>query len=64
MQGLTLEKPEMVPFRLTQNIIDAFGVSGIEGVFQHVAEITLQVGPVPPFEILLAKPLHVILESV
>lgn len=32
----------MVPFRLTQNIIDAFGVSGIEGVFRSVAEITLQ----------------------
>ena len=44
LQGLTLEKPEMVPFRLTQNIIDAFGVSGIEGVFRHVSEITLQVG--------------------
>ncbi|KAK9858036.1 hypothetical protein WJX84_006124 [Apatococcus fuscideae] len=42
-KGLTLEKPEMVPFRLTQNIIDAFGVSGIEGVFRRVAEITLQV---------------------
>ena len=32
----------MVPFRLTQNIVDAFGVSGIEGVFRSVAEITLQ----------------------
>ena len=33
----------MVPFRLTQNIIDAFGVSGYEGVFRKVSEITLRV---------------------
>ena len=43
-QGLTLAKPEMVPFRLTQNIIDAFGVSGQEGVFRRCCEITLEVG--------------------
>ena len=42
-QGLTLAKPEMVPFRLTQNIIDAFGVSGQEGVFRRCCEITLEV---------------------
>ena len=42
-QGLTLDKPEMVPFRLTQNLIDGFGVSGYEGVFRRVAEVTLQV---------------------
>lgn len=42
-QGLTLAKPEMVPFRLTQNVIDAFGVSGYEGVFRRVSEITLRV---------------------
>ena len=33
----------MVPFRLTQNVIDAFGVSGYEGVFRRVSEITLRV---------------------
>ena len=33
----------MVPFRLTQNIIDAFGVSGYEGVFRKISEITLRV---------------------
>ena len=43
VQGLTLAKPEMVPFRLTQNVIDAFGVSGYEGVFRKVSEITLRV---------------------
>eukprot|EP00873_Tetraselmis_striata_P024237 jgi/Tetstr1/444501/TSEL_032380.t1 len=42
-KGLTLEKPEMVPFRLTQNIIDSFGPTGIEGVFRSVCSITLQV---------------------
>lgn len=33
----------MVPFRLTQNIVDAFGVSGHEGVYRRVCEITLRV---------------------
>ena len=27
-KGLTLAQPEMVPFRLTHNVIDAFGVAG------------------------------------
>lgn len=40
---MTLTKPEMVPFRLTQNVIDAFGVSGYEGAFRKVSEITLRV---------------------
>lgn len=31
LKGLTFEKPERVPFRLTQNMIDAFGVYGYEG---------------------------------
>lgn len=42
-QGITLNKPEWVPFRLTQNLIDGFGVTGIEGVFRRTCEITLQV---------------------
>jgi uncharacterized membrane-anchored protein len=33
----------MVPFRLTQNVIDAFGVSGVEGAFRRAAELTMQV---------------------
>lgn len=33
----------MVPFRLTQNIVDSFGLSGVEGTFRKCAEITLQV---------------------
>lgn len=43
VQGLTLTIPEMVPFRLTQNLVDAFGVSGYEGVFRRACEVTLQV---------------------
>ncbi|KXZ54940.1 hypothetical protein GPECTOR_3g11 [Gonium pectorale] len=42
-RGLTLEVPEMVPFRLTQNVVDGFGISGVEGVFRRCAETTLQV---------------------
>ncbi len=39
-----MQVPEMVPFRLTQNVVDCFGISGVEGVFRKSAEITLQVG--------------------
>ena len=42
-KGLTLAVPEMVPFRLTQNVIDSFGITGVEGTFRKCAEITLQV---------------------
>lgn len=30
-KGLSFEKPEKVPFRLTQNMVDALGVTGYEG---------------------------------
>lgn len=30
-QGRTFEVPEKVPFRLTHNIIDGMGVTGVEG---------------------------------
>ena len=33
-KGVTLEVPEVVPFRLTQNVIDVMGVAGPEGVFR------------------------------
>lgn len=42
-KGLTLPQPEVVPFRLTQNVIDAFGVSGVEGVYRHSFENTLSI---------------------
>ncbi|KAG6335950.1 hypothetical protein ID866_3139 [Astraeus odoratus] len=41
-KGKTLETPERVPFRLTQNLIDGLGVTGVEGVFRIACEITLQ----------------------
>ncbi|CAA6663251.1 unnamed protein product [Spirodela intermedia] len=42
-KGLQLEKPELVPFRLTQNMIDGLGITGYEGVFLKVCEISLSV---------------------
>ncbi|XP_078439829.1 ataxia telangiectasia-mutated and RAD3-like protein isoform X2 [Wolffia australiana] len=42
-RGLQLEKPELVPFRLTQNMVDGLGITGYEGVFLKVCEITLTV---------------------
>ncbi|KAI0700624.1 hypothetical protein BC835DRAFT_1404834 [Cytidiella melzeri] len=41
-KGKTLETPERVPFRLTQNIVDGFGITGVEGVFRIACEITMQ----------------------
>jgi len=38
-----LNTPEKVPFRLTQNIIDGMGPTGIEGTFTKAAEETLTV---------------------
>jgi serine-protein kinase ATM len=40
-QGKLLATPELVPFRLTQNIVDGFGPGGTEGAFTLVAEATL-----------------------
>ncbi len=31
-----LEVPERVPFRLTQNILDGFGITGAEGKFVYI----------------------------
>lgn len=33
-QGHVLPTPETVPFRLTRDIVDGMGVSGVEGVFR------------------------------
>jgi phosphatidylinositol kinase/protein kinase (PI-3 family) len=30
-RGKTLETPERVPFRLTQNLVDGLGITGVEG---------------------------------
>ena len=37
-----MEVPERVPFRLTQNMVDALGVTGVEGVFRIASELSLQ----------------------
>ncbi|KAJ3372394.1 hypothetical protein HDU91_003440 [Kappamyces sp. JEL0680] len=42
-QGKLLSTPEMVPFRLTQNLVDAMGVAKFEGEFKRGCEATLQV---------------------
>ena len=41
-KGLTFEKPELVPFRLTHNMVDAFGAYGVEGPYRKSAELTLK----------------------
>ena len=40
-KGLTFEKPELVPFRLTHNMIDAFGAYGYDGPFRKSCELSL-----------------------
>ncbi|KAK5108367.1 hypothetical protein LTR62_008397 [Meristemomyces frigidus] len=40
-KGRTFEKPELVPFRLTHNMVDAMGAYGFEGPFRKSAELTL-----------------------
>ncbi len=42
-KGETFETPERVPFRLTHNMTEAFGATGIEGVFRKTCEVTLAV---------------------
>ncbi|PRP78734.1 putative ataxia telangiectasia mutated [Planoprotostelium fungivorum] len=41
-QGKTLRTPELVPFRLTRDIIDAMGITGCEGVFRSCCKETMQ----------------------
>lgn len=42
-KGKTLPTPEIVPFRLTQNMIDAMSISGIEGSFRIACEVTTSI---------------------
>ena len=42
-KGLTFEKPELVPFRLTHNMIDAFGAYGYDGPFRKSCELTASI---------------------
>jgi ataxia telangiectasia mutated family protein len=41
-QGMALFTPETVPFRLTRDLVDGMGVSGVEGVFTRCCEVTLE----------------------
>ena len=38
-----MKVPELVPFRLTQDMVDGLGTSGVNGVFRRCAEETLRV---------------------
>ncbi|RWS24311.1 hypothetical protein B4U80_06916, partial [Leptotrombidium deliense] len=42
-KGESLQIPEVVPFRLTHNMIDAMGATGYEGSFRITCETTLRV---------------------
>lgn len=42
-QGKTLNTPETVPFRLTRDVVDGMGISGVEGTFRRCCERTMQV---------------------
>ena len=42
-KGKNLRIPERVPCRLTQNIVNVFGVSGVDGLFRQSCEHTLRV---------------------
>jgi len=41
-KGMVLTRPEIVPFRLTPNMLDAMGLAGYEGIFRRVSETTMQ----------------------
>jgi ataxia telangiectasia mutated family protein len=40
--GRVLPVPELVPFRLTRDIVDGMGITGTEGVFRRCCEFTLE----------------------
>ncbi|KAK6357829.1 serine/threonine-protein kinase M1 [Orbilia blumenaviensis] len=42
-KGLTFDKPERVPFRLTQNMVDAMGLTGYEGPFRRSSEVVMRI---------------------
>uniref|UniRef100_A0A3Q1IFI7 non-specific serine/threonine protein kinase n=1 Tax=Anabas testudineus TaxID=64144 RepID=A0A3Q1IFI7_ANATE len=42
-QGKILPTPETVPFRLSRDIVDAMGITGVEGVFRRCCEKTMEV---------------------
>lgn len=40
-KGLTLKVPEIVPFRLTPNMVTAMGIAGFEGSFRIICEVAM-----------------------
>jgi serine/threonine-protein kinase ATR len=42
-KGETLGVPEIVPFRLTHNMIEAMGPLGYEGIFRKICEVSLKI---------------------
>lgn len=42
-QGRMLNTPELVPFRLTRDIVDGMGATGVEGAMRRCCEATLRV---------------------
>ena len=42
-QGKLLYTPELVPFRLTRDLVDGCGIFGIEGQFRRTCERTLEI---------------------
>jgi ataxia telangiectasia mutated family protein len=42
-QGRFLNTPELVPFRLTRDLVDGMGLTGVEGVMRRCCEETLRV---------------------
>ncbi len=43
LRGELCQVPERVPFRLTPNVVDAFGVTGVSGLYRNACEISLEV---------------------
>ena len=42
-QGRTLPTPEVIPFRLTRDLVSGMGLTGVVGVFQRCCEETMEV---------------------
>jgi len=42
-QGKMLKIPEVVPFRLTRDMVDGMGITGVEGIFRRSCEETMRV---------------------
>lgn len=42
LKGETFEVPEIVPFRLTHNMVNGMGPMGTEGLFRRACEVTMR----------------------